>query len=551
MKRSIQYIAIGLIAVIAIVSISSVLIYMETPKGGTFVFGVMYGPDEIDLHNMWDSASIDVANQVCEGLVDVDVNDPEYPIVPKLATSYSFSTDFKEVTFILRQGVNFHDGEVFDAAAVKWNFDRVNNLRNISVLAELWEWPDGSPILNRTEVVDTYTVRLVLNKPYAVLIPLLSSWSAYMMSPEATNASEFLDISQDTLVGTGPFTYLSYESEVECLMPPNRNYWGNVPAIDLLVFSVITDADARNAALLTEDITMIDSAEPAMVQTFDNAPNVALLESAPSLSIQYLHFNHELMPPEMRKAMSYAFNYTYLIDEIMQGYAVRMTSPIPDGIKYYSTENITLADYNIATARAALKDAGFPGTASLTANSDVSAGNDWEKLVTDGTPLATYNFSYNIGNPVREDILILITANFKQIGVKIEDAGMTWHEYLYRGYEVAGLHRNMLELGWIGWIPDYADASNFVGYLMTNRSVASNFAQINDPVLQLWMEEALEETDETARAELYHKIQKRSAEVVYPWIYGYVSHVPRCMAPNVRGFVDNPFKDLFHSVYLV
>lgn len=551
MKRRTQYIAIGLIAIIAIVSISSVVVYMETPKGGTFVFGVMYGPDEIDLQNMWDSASIDVANQVCEGLMDVDMTDPDYALTTKLATSYSWSADKKEITFELRQGVTFHDGEPFNAEAVKWNYDRLLGLREESVLAELWEWPDGTWILNETVVVDADTVKLVLNKPYAVLLPLLSSWSAYFMSPEATNKSEFLDIGTGKLVGTGPYKYLSYESEVEVLMQTNLNYWGAVPAIDLLVFSVITEADARNAALLTGDIDMIDDAEPAMVQTFINAPNVALLERVPSLSIQYLHFNHEQMPVEMRKAMTYAFNYTYLIEEILQGYAKRMISPIPMGIKYHSTEDITLPDYDIETARKALKDAGWPGTAGLTANDDISAGNEWKKLVDDGTPLATYNFTYNTGNPIREDVLVLITDNFKQIGIKITDAGMTWSEYLWRGYEVHGMNRNHLQLGWIGWIPDYNDASNFIGYLMTNRSVASNMAQINDHYIQIWMEEALEETDEVKRAELYHKIQKRSAEEVYPWVYGYVSSVPRFAAPNVRGFVDNPYKDLFHNVYLV
>jgi ABC-type transport system substrate-binding protein len=66
------------------------------------------------------------------------------------------------------------------------------------------------------------------------------------------------------------------------------------------------------------------------------------------------------------------------------------------------------------------------------------------------------------------------------------------------------------------------------------------------------MEDALTEIDQVARAELYYNIQKRCAEEIYPWIYGYVSVLPSATAPNVRGYYTNPFLDpLFKYVYIV
>lgn len=548
MKKRTQYIAIGIVAIIAIASVSSVVLYMNAPKGGTIIYGVMYGPDFLDAHNSWDSASIDVINQVLEGLVDVDIADPNYPIVPRLATALpSISTDGKEYTFTLRQGVKFHDGTDFNAAAVKWNYDRLYGMIDEVILAELWVWADHTWIIKETVVVDDYTVKLVLNKPYAPMLGLLSCWTAYFMSPASTNKTEIIDTATGDLVGTGPFLYDSYEAEVEVLMTPNPDYWGGKPAFDKLIFSVITDSDARNAALLSGEITHVDSAEPAMISSFEAEPNIAVVPGPPSLSIQYMVINNYAIPPAMRKALSYAFNYTYLIDEIMEGYATRMTSMIPKGVMYHSTEGITLASMDRTIAQQALIDANWPGTTGLTAGDDAA----WIAKAESATPLATYNFTYNIGNAVREDLLILIQDNFKYIGVKIEGAGMTWAEFLYRCFHLHGHTRDELHLGWIGWIPDYNDPSNFINMLMTNRSVACNEGNVNDAQMQIWMEEALEETDTVKRAELYHNIQKRCAEEIYPYIYGYVSSIPECYAANYRGYIDNPFKSIFSTCYLV
>ena len=62
---------------------------------------------------------------LCDKLVDID---PTGKIVPMLATSWSLSPDAKSITLTLRKGVIFHDGEPFDAAAVKFNIERAKTL---------------------------------------------------------------------------------------------------------------------------------------------------------------------------------------------------------------------------------------------------------------------------------------------------------------------------------------------------------------------------------------------------------------------------------------
>ena len=112
-----------------------------------------------------------LVDQVAEGLFDNNQSSKETPLINNLATGGVWSADYLNFICTLRTGVKFHDGTLFNAAAVKWNFDRIHTLMEIMPWYLTWWWKymyinsEGQPIINRTEVLDTYTVRFVLNKP--------------------------------------------------------------------------------------------------------------------------------------------------------------------------------------------------------------------------------------------------------------------------------------------------------------------------------------------------------------------------------------------------
>jgi ABC-type oligopeptide transport system substrate-binding subunit len=101
----------------------------------------------------------------------------------------------------------------------------------------------------------------------------------------------------------------------------------------------------------------------------------------------------------------------------------------------------------------------------------------------------------------------------------------------------------MLELWWLGWIPDYNDSSNFINPLMTNKAIGSNMAKIDNAELQTLMEDAVQELDSTVRAGMYKDIQQLFIEEIYGWILGYQSRSNSHTAINVRGYYPNPFED--------
>jgi ABC-type transport system substrate-binding protein len=194
----------------------------------------------------------------------------------------------------------------------------------------------------------------------------------------------------------------------------------------------------------------------------------------------------------------------------------------------YSNWGHDIAIYDLITARQTLIDASWPGTAGLTANNNVSIGNEWEKLVDDGTPLAIYNFSL-----IHDEYDHIIRANLiskylKQIGVEVVYNNLTaqeWSDKLWLG--------GMEFYTW-GWGAAFNDPIEILNpfYLM---NATYNFNNFYDPQVQDWLEQGLIETNETVREEIYNNIQKRLVEELYPavWLYTRVRY--HVWASNLKG----------------
>ncbi|MBY9009535.1 MAG: hypothetical protein KGD74_06690, partial [Candidatus Lokiarchaeota archaeon] len=178
---------------------------------------------------------------------------------------------------------------------------------------------------------------------------------------------------------------------------------------------------------------------------------------------------------------------------------------------------------------------------------------------------ATFNYTYNIGNDMRENMLTLLTDNCDYIGINIVDAGTTWPQFILSLYELAGLHRDMVQIYWLGWIPDYNDASNYINPLFTNRSVASNGAKYNGYLsaieagrdelatwdnVQLLMEAALLETIDATRRVYYNRIQTLLVEEDMPWAFGYTGINNDAWNKDLLGYPSNAMGRLyFYPVY--
>ena len=521
-----QAITLGVIVLIVAAGIG-IGVYFVLPKGPsrtTLVVGVGSGPIDLEPQFAWDSASVDVIDQVCEGLFTYDLAQPNTPLIPRLASDFgTWTVDELNYTVPLRNDVLFHDGTAFNASAVKFTFDRLQYLldNHLTQIAELYEYYEPTEdkfyqIINTTEVVDTYTVKFVLNKPYGPFVDLLTFVTSYILSPTSTPATELIKTASGDIVGTGPFVYDGYEAGVEVNFHSWEQYYRPPPSIKTLTFSVIEDTAARQVALVTGDVDLLPGPWPAVLDLFESDPGVSMIYGGQTSATGYLGMNNLLIPVELREAISYALDYDYIIENIYYDQGVRLTSPIPAGVPYHN-DTLDYPIYNVTYARQVIVDSASYSQAPTNLTDDAA----WLALTDDTDPaydpIASYNYSYNIDNEIRADIGELLMDWLPYIGIEVVDAGSAWGEFVRKLYEISPYSRNDLALYYVGWIPDYNDPSNFINPLFTNRSVGANGAQFNDPEVQVWMEEALFTANETLRESLYQQIQEKIVEELYPW----------------------------------
>ncbi|MFX1327008.1 MAG: ABC transporter substrate-binding protein [Promethearchaeota archaeon] len=554
--------AIGIIVIVAIAAgaTGAVIYFMTAPPGeGEQIISVgqMYLPFTIDPQDAWDQASNNVIVQVVEGLLTYDWTDPALPKIPRLATALgTWDSTFINYTVNLKTGVTFHDGSAFDADDVVFTWKRQQWLYNFTGLNngyvpdvyELYSWPDHTPIIKEVHAVSQYQVIYELNRVYGPFEDLLCYAASSILTDTYYNETGGIVELDGDIVGTGPFMYESYEEDVEVIMLAYDNYHRGKPKLDKVIYVGIISAQARTAALFAGDIQYLYQPMDEMWSSIEGASGLTLWapEDRVSSGLNYLAMNNIQINRTWREAISYAYNYEYQIDTIRYGHGTRLKSPIGVGIKYHNG-SLPAPIFNLTYAREVVQSMGFGTTFN------VSEDDEWTAQ-TASVPFLTLNYSYNIGNDVREKTFIMLIANLAKIGIRVTDAGSTWSIVLQKIYELGGHDRNEVQLLFIGWGADFNDPCNFINPLFTNRSVASNSAQYNGYTeaakagrdefdtwdnVQLLMEAALGMPDGAVRESYYNRMQELLLKDM-PWVFAFSSQGPAWAHPNnVKGISYN------------
>jgi ABC-type transport system substrate-binding protein len=527
----------------------------------TIKFGNMYIAEDIDPQYSWDSASFDAEMMVWEQLFKNNLTAPSLGVnmeaFPLLATdmgTYNVAGD--ELTINLKSGVKFHDGTDMDAAAVVWSFQRLAYLMNVSwngaphpwgplpgtcfynipTIVESLYYVGGVPIIDYVEAVTSTQVKFHLTQPYGVFRALLTFPASSIMSPTSTPQLDYINPANVDVVGpsgygpcigTGPMMIEKLET-YEVRFTAFEDYHRPRIGFDVLVHVKIQDGDARNMAVLSGAVDIVTDPFFSYFPTMIAEPEVTLLNTGTVNSItQYMGINNKWYNITWRNVFSYAFNYTGVIDGIMEGYGVRMKTPVPPGIKYHN-DTFGYPVYDLAMARSTMQSMGYGVGFTL--------DSEWEAAT-----FLTINYTYNTGNLVREGVYDILEKAFDKVGIVVEDAGMTWEDFKDRLYDrrVSSAGYNAMHLWWVGWLPDYNDPENFINPLMSNTS-SSNAAQVNDPYLESLMAQGIATTDEDARKVIYWEIQRYVVEDLRHWLFGYHGENYDCFDKDLKGWVGNP-----------
>ena len=290
---------------------------------------------------------------LCDKLFDID---EKLNIVPQLATGYEWVDD-RTLVIHLRQGVKFHDGELLDAAAVKYSLERHLTLQGSFRKSEI-----GS--IDHVEVVDPGTVRIMLKSPSGAFLAQLTDRAGIVYPPKATEAAG-KDFASHP-VCSGPFKFVERVPQDHVTLERFTDYW-DAKAIhfDKVVYQVFVDSSVRLANLKAGTSDLSENIAPTDTAAVKADPKLKLVVSD---ALGYLSITNNLdngpradtpygKNPLVRQAFDAAIDRVALVDVVFSGMYAPSVQPVAQSSPFYD-EALPAPPRDLARSKALLKQSG-------------------------------------------------------------------------------------------------------------------------------------------------------------------------------------------------
>ena len=286
----------------------------------------------------------------------------------------------------LRRGVLFHNGDEMTAEDVAFSFgpqrmfgdtrptvqgktlpitgSLVTTARVKQLPAEvppvarrLW------PALDRVDVVDKYTVRFVNATPDVTLEGRISCRGSGIVSRRGFDeAASWLDYARAP-AGTGPYKVAEYRPDRSLLLVPHDQYWGGRPPLRSIRFVEVPEVPARVAGLLAGEYQFVCDVPPDQIDGIERSGVFEVQGSTiPNHRLTVFDKNHaQLRDPRIRQAMTHAIDRTAIVDSLWAG-----RTRVPRGLQWDFYADMLIGDWTVpqfdmARARALVKEAGYKG----------------------------------------------------------------------------------------------------------------------------------------------------------------------------------------------
>jgi peptide/nickel transport system substrate-binding protein len=303
--------------------------------------------DESPLGNMFENL-VDMSNPI----------DPYKGWKPMLAVSWKRLND-TTFQFKLRENVKFHNGEPFDAEAVKFSVDRLLGRVDKAFLPPTVAW-HAYDTVNRAEPVDRYTVNVLTKVSDPIILNRFNGFGMRMVSPKfySEHPTAYL---QNNANGTGPYRLASWVKDGDLVMEANQQYWGGPPAFEKVIIRTVPEASTRVSALLSgqADVTVAVPAEQGDVV---NRSGRARVEHVTSNRFGWWRMNASTPPTNnrnVRLAFNYAANVGELLRTVYSGLGER-NATIISRYHFGHDPSIPFYPHDPDKARQLLKESGLP-----------------------------------------------------------------------------------------------------------------------------------------------------------------------------------------------
>jgi glutathione transport system substrate-binding protein len=475
----------------------------SSPKEEELVIAVNENFISMDPHNTGDTNSNSVQTAMLEGLLG---SDEEGQIIPQLAEEYSVSDDALVYTFKLRQGVTFHDGEPFNAEAVKTSFERIMKDESLRLNSR------GFNLITSIEVMDEHQIKVTLKEPYAGMLTRFVS--AKILSPKLINDSSG-DIGK-TPVGTGPFKFVEWVQGDHLTVERFDDYWNKADRVKKITYKPVPENGSRVAMLKTGEAHVIYPAPVQNLKELESDSNVEI-HKIPSTIARYVSINTMKEPYDdvrIRQAINYAVNKDAFISVVNSGYGLPLDSIIPSKTQFYSKQETY--DHNIEKAKELMKEAGFE----------------------DG-------FSAEIWGNTNSDTLKgmqFIQQQLKEIGITVEIKSMEEGTLSDEIYGAQTPEEAKVQMWYVSWSAYPSDTTNATKPLFSSSSFppdGANTAYYKNDDVDKWITEVNQTADPGKQAEIYNNIQSTIYKDA-PWIFLGVDEILAGSRSNVAGVFISP-----------
>jgi peptide/nickel transport system substrate-binding protein len=296
--------------------------------------------------------------------------DKDNNYVPCLAVDWRWKND-RTIDFKLRKGVTFHNGEKFNAEAVKTNWIQYRGMKKPRPVS-FTMLPDETEF----EIIDEYAVRFILPEPDGIVFPKFLMF--FMIAPAFFEEHKFEEsnwgnVPEAGLWGTGPFKFTKGTLHLggakgRWEFEAYEEYWDRrYPKVQKVIFENSLMADRNEAVRLcakTEgalDIT--NFMRPLDTLKVAESPFAKVVKNrTDSLLVGFFNQrknNSKWRDIKLRKALNYAINRKELLQYCAKGNAYNLGGYIPRGA-YGHNPNLPLYAYDSNRARSLLTEAGYP-----------------------------------------------------------------------------------------------------------------------------------------------------------------------------------------------
>ncbi len=481
-------------------------------EGGTVVIGVTDKITELDPATSYDFFTWEVLSNVMAGLVTYDPDTGE--IVGDLATGWEVKEGGKVWVFTLRPDAKFPDGTPCTAQDVVRSIKRVMNI-------------GGDPSWLVTEFVedvraiDDYTVEFRLKNPVGYFLAVVATIPYHPVHPNYPDNEPAPDA---TWGGCGPYMITEFKRDEYIVLEPNPNYYGEKPKNSKVVIKFYDNSQALRAALEAGEIDVAwRTLNPADIKDLEQKGYT--VKEVPGLFIRYVVVKVDTPPTdrkEVRQALAAAIDRAELAERVFQGTMEPLYSMVPSGMwsHYPAFKEKYGEGPDLELARQLLRSVGYDENNKL-------------KVELWYTPTHYGDTEAQLAAVLKEQ--------WEATGlIEVTLKSSEWGQY------VKQLGEGQFMLSLLGWYPDYLDPDNFLTpFLLSTANTWTGTGYVNPKVDEL-LQEAMTETDQEMRAELYKQVQEILAEDV-PYIPLLQGKLYVVLGPNVVDVKISPLQFLIYS----